>query len=381
MYRALEAAASRTKAKVHLVQAGWFGNDHIERAFKQGAKALCPSVSCHFLDGREPEVRRDIWSVGDFFTSLVDNIQETFGLAPVEAMAAGLPVVASDWDGYRETVRHGEDGMLIRTLMSPPGVGEVLAMRHNAGIDNYDNYIAVAALNVAVDIAEVTDAYAALIGDPTLRARMAEQGRKRARETFEWSGIVRPVPRTVGRACPAPPARHAKDHTQARPVGQPHNRPTRSGCSPTIRRRPSAARAGSRWWRASMTPSGNRGSPIRCSAPAIRPCRRRMTRSPCGRRSRRRAGRWRPALFFRLRRSQSAKSTPARSRSFSRRGYHADRRSRRGPQPRRPAGLNQELIRDGEVELVAADDRAVLGLLHEHGDALARAEAIRRYGP
>ena len=62
-------------------------------------------------------------------------------------------------------------------------------MRHNAGIDNYDNYIAVAALNVAVDIGEATDAYAALIGDPALRARMAEQGRKRARETFEWRRI------------------------------------------------------------------------------------------------------------------------------------------------------------------------------------------------
>ncbi|HYC63533.1 MAG TPA: glycosyltransferase family 4 protein, partial [Reyranellaceae bacterium] len=189
MYRALEAAQKRTKAKLHLVQVGWFGNEHIERAFKQGAKEHCPSVSCHFLDGRDPKVRADIWSVGDFFTSLVDNIQETFGLSPVEAMAAGLPVVASDWDGYRETVRHGEDGMLIRTLMSPPGTGEPLAMRHNNGIDNYDNYIAVAALNVAVDIAQTTDAYAALISDASLRARMAEQGRQRARETFEWKRI------------------------------------------------------------------------------------------------------------------------------------------------------------------------------------------------
>lgn len=190
MYRALEAATKRAgKTKVHLVQVGWFGNDHIEKAFKEGAAAFCPSVKCHFLDGRDPKVRADIWSVGDFFTSLVDNIQETFGLAPVEAMAAGLPVVASDWDGYRETVRHGEDGMLIRTLMTPPGLGEQLALRHNNGLDNYDNYVAVAALNVAVDIAETTEAYAALIGDANLRSRMAEAGRKRARETFEWKRV------------------------------------------------------------------------------------------------------------------------------------------------------------------------------------------------
>ena len=32
-------------------------------------------------------------------------MQETFGLTPLEAMAAGLPCVVSDWNGYRDTVR------------------------------------------------------------------------------------------------------------------------------------------------------------------------------------------------------------------------------------------------------------------------------------
>jgi hypothetical protein len=34
----------------------------------------------------------------------IDNVQETFGLAPIEAMAAGLPVIVSDWDGMKDTV-------------------------------------------------------------------------------------------------------------------------------------------------------------------------------------------------------------------------------------------------------------------------------------
>jgi len=28
-------------------------------------------------------------------------------------MAAGLPCVVTDWDGYKDTVRHGEDGFRV----------------------------------------------------------------------------------------------------------------------------------------------------------------------------------------------------------------------------------------------------------------------------
>lgn len=42
------------------------------------------------------------------------SLEESFGVAVVEAMAAGLPVVVSDAPGLTEVVRHGVDGLVTR---------------------------------------------------------------------------------------------------------------------------------------------------------------------------------------------------------------------------------------------------------------------------
>ena len=190
MYLGLETAANRTGRRVHLVQSGWFANEPIQKAFAEAAAALCPSVHVVTVDGRQPDIRREIWSAADVFTSLSDNIQETFGLTPVEAMAAGLPVVVSDWDGYRDTVRDGIDGICVPTLAPPPGSGADLADRYADGIDSYDRHCAYASGFAAVDAAAAAAAYARLIEDPALRRRLGDSGRQRARELYDWRVIV-----------------------------------------------------------------------------------------------------------------------------------------------------------------------------------------------
>jgi alpha-maltose-1-phosphate synthase len=188
MYMALEQAARGRP--VVLIQAGWFANPHTEAVFREEAARFCPSVRCLFADGRNATTLRAVWAASDIFTSLSDNIQETFGLTPIEAMAAGLPAVVSDWNGYRDTIRDGIDGFRIPTLTLPPGSGGDLAERYDREIDDYNAYIHNASQLVAVHIEAAADGYDRLIGDPALRRRMGEAGRQRARERFDWPRVL-----------------------------------------------------------------------------------------------------------------------------------------------------------------------------------------------
>ena len=54
-------------------------------------------------------------------------------------MAAGLPVVVTDWDGFRDTVEDGVTGFRIPTLMG--GNGNPIAMRYQMGADDYNAYL------------------------------------------------------------------------------------------------------------------------------------------------------------------------------------------------------------------------------------------------
>lgn len=193
MYQALQNAAQLVKAsgkKVKLVECGWHANEFIQKAYQDAARQACPDVEVITLDGRKAQDRETAWAGADVFCSLSDNIQETFGIVPIEAMAAGLPVVVSDWDGYKDTVRHEVDGYRIATVMPEAGLATDLALRHAVEVDTYDMYCGHTCSLVSVDIEAAANAFVKLFESPALRQSMGAAGRERAQQVYDWKVII-----------------------------------------------------------------------------------------------------------------------------------------------------------------------------------------------
>ncbi|MCK5894076.1 MAG: glycosyltransferase [Endozoicomonadaceae bacterium] len=134
------------------------------------------------LDSAE---RNIVYAAADIFVSIADNPQETFGLAPIEAMAAGLPVVLSDWDGYRDLVEDGVSGFLVPTVW-----GDVdLLITPTAYYEPERNLLA-AAQSVVVDIPVLSCVLATLLADKALRLRVGKAAQSRVDDQFTWKASV-----------------------------------------------------------------------------------------------------------------------------------------------------------------------------------------------
>jgi starch synthase len=187
----LQTTAERTGKSIVLILAGHAFNPEIAATFEAAAAAFCPDVRAVFVDGRDPPAYRQAWAAADLFISLADSIQETFGITPLEAMAAGLPALVSDWNGYKDTVRDGVDGFRIRTWAPPPGGGASIAHDFEIGMTRYEEYLSRSNTAVVVDMGELVARLCDLATDEGLRRRMGAAGQARARSDFDWPVVFR----------------------------------------------------------------------------------------------------------------------------------------------------------------------------------------------
>jgi glycosyltransferase involved in cell wall biosynthesis len=119
--------------------------DVLTESFRLARERLGPRV-VFVVAGEGPRRRRvaahlpfarlmgflDPWSLATLYASadlcVLPSFTETCGLVALEAMASGLPVVAADAGGLRESVRHGENGLLVAPRDSTGFAAAVVAL-------------------------------------------------------------------------------------------------------------------------------------------------------------------------------------------------------------------------------------------------------------
>ena len=191
IFIALQAAQRQLNPgqKLHVVFCGVFRHPYARDVFTKGAAQLMPDVGFLLLDGAKPEDRRATLSGADVFLFMIDNIQETFGLAPLEGMAAGLPCLVSDWDGLKDTVTP-DVGFRVKTRSLGPQHLANESLRLQGGIDDYSQYCAATSALTEVDMPDLKSRILALAQNPDLRARMGRAALTRVRQTYDWACVI-----------------------------------------------------------------------------------------------------------------------------------------------------------------------------------------------
>ena len=157
------------------------------RQIKEAASQLGLAGGVHLFTDFDSSQKGQLLAAADVFVSPADNLQETFGLTIIEAMAAGLPVVASDFDGYRDLIKDGETGFLIPTL-GPADHGPMdavwpLLSERVAAVQT--------AQRTALDLGVLAQRLGDLMDQPELGPRLGAAGRQRVEAHFTWQVVVR----------------------------------------------------------------------------------------------------------------------------------------------------------------------------------------------
>ncbi|KZR79893.1 GDP-mannose-dependent alpha-(1-2)-phosphatidylinositol mannosyltransferase [Prochlorococcus marinus str. MIT 1342] len=191
LYRSL--AELSAQYEIILLECGHLFSDVIAAAFDELAKQF-PSLSIRRLGGLIPaseEEKKLALAAADIFCSPADNLQETFGLSVLEAMASSLPVVVSDWNGYRDLVEPGVSGLLVASqdVLSSRSEADGIERDYRLGLMDYDTFVGLRSLGVCINHRDLIQALKILCSQSKYRREMGEKAQEQLEQKFSWSVV------------------------------------------------------------------------------------------------------------------------------------------------------------------------------------------------
>jgi glycosyltransferase involved in cell wall biosynthesis len=137
-------------------------------------------------ENAQPALRTLYFAAADLFVFPGDSTIDTFGVTVIEAMASGLPVIVSEWDGLRHHVRDGENGRLVPTYWMPA----TQRIEAFAPVSTRWSAQLLLAQSTWVDVDALADALRELLDEPATRRRRGDAARRIAEETYAWPRVM-----------------------------------------------------------------------------------------------------------------------------------------------------------------------------------------------
>lgn len=194
LLRVLASLQRSSHPQLQLLIYGEAPNAAMDALCRQGVQEVAPDLQVHWIEGRDLELAAPVRWAADVFVSLADNPQETFGITPLEAMAAELPCVVSDWDGYRDTVRDPNEaadgcGFRVATRMVE-GLGREEAQGLLQETLAYDQAVGQQAQGIAIDLGDLREKLVCLLNSGDLRSKLGQQARERVERLYAWPVVI-----------------------------------------------------------------------------------------------------------------------------------------------------------------------------------------------
>ncbi len=168
-----------------LVLAGSANDGRYVQFLQEWTSKIGLTGSVIFVTSPTEEQKIALYQLADVFLSLSDNLQETFGLTVIEALASGLPAVVSDWDGYKALVEHDVTGSLVPTKMlagEPQWEADLTIQTDSAAH-------LLCAQTTAVDLPAACDALLGLEADSESLQRMSGAAAESATR-YDWNRVI-----------------------------------------------------------------------------------------------------------------------------------------------------------------------------------------------
>ena len=148
----MEAVQRLQKSDVYLLLVG---DGDMRATYEEISQKLGIASHTRFVGKVANEALSGAYNAADIVV-LPSQLQESFGMVLIEAMACGKPVITSDIPGVRSVVRDGIDGLLVQ-----PG-----------------------------DPADLVAKLEILLKDPDRRQAMGAKGRQKVLAKYSWTSII-----------------------------------------------------------------------------------------------------------------------------------------------------------------------------------------------